>query len=45
MVDKAPVADGILLALDDGFGYGRRRSEKEIWEASFGSYGIDPKKG
>lgn len=45
MVDQAPLADGIWLGLDDAFGYGRRRSEKEIWEAGIGSYGIDPKKG
>jgi reductive dehalogenase len=44
MIENVSASDDIWLALDDGFGYGKHRTEKEIWQADITCYGIDPEK-
>ncbi len=39
-IRNTPFLDKCMVALDDAFGYGRRREPSEMWERPVGTYGI-----
>lgn len=42
VIDQMRFMDPVMLGLDDAFGYGERRLEKDVWKTPMGAYGIDP---
>ncbi len=40
-----PVFDGVFAAMDDAFGYGRRRDPAAWWRTEMPEYGIDTRQG
>ncbi len=43
-IDKLRFLDPVMLGLDDAFGYGKRRDEKDVWNMTASTYGMDLKR-
>lgn len=41
-IDNAKTLNPIWLTMDDAFGYGTHRQNRNIWTSDIGTYGLDP---